>query len=416
MKIIAKYLLILLLLCFIFLGSYFVRSSTATPSVTWGFIFAPESFTHITFVELYSFYKELRIPIPPVISLSEILCIRFTGSAQLITKHLYRLSLIASYLLAIILANKSTTRLIASFFISTIFLYATVKIHPGNPQVYDILFPLFFLMYVFLIKKSVDKEFLDKSKTGIIILTILSGFFLSMAELSRPFVIFILPLLVLSSYFILKESSLMNQFTFFIIPVILLSGMWHLHLLINYGQISFTNHSGFNLTRAWKIPPVKLIEEIHDTPLGDGMWDNLNTEEHTINSNLLQKAVFTYWLKNPKASILMAIERINIFLSANTEYKYKPESKWFGLYKLLVKITSSLLLVNFGILILFIFNNFNPSQIVRSLTNTENLMIIFATYCIAILSIGESGEEPRLLISILPMLATLPMFFNSLDS
>jgi hypothetical protein len=403
----------------------------AQPSLIWMAVYLPEDFTHVTLSELFNFLKGLRIPIPPVIGLAEILSIRFTGSAEIITKYLYRIGLVGGYLLAITLASKSTIRLLASFFISVVFLYATVKIHPGNPQDYDVLCPTFFLLYVFLIEKSVGKDSLSRNKTVILILTFLSGFFLSMAELSRPYVIYILPLFVIFSYFIFREGSVKYQFIVFLAPVILISGLWHFHLFINLGQIPFSNHSGFNLSKVWPIQSNGLSEEIpeiHNEPLFEGVKDNvssvkspiwgqikrranLNTVEHTMNSNLKQSAIFKYWIENPRTSFFHAITRIDDLLTAKTNiYTYDPQFASSGLYKLLVKVTASLLFVNFGILLLYVIQHLYGLRFYLLLTKADNLILIFAVYCIVTLAISDTGEEARFLISVLPLLAALPVF------
>jgi hypothetical protein len=197
-------LLKVILFCFLVFGFYMGRESVANPSITWMVMYLPEDFTNISCSELVTFLKGLRIPIPPVIGLMEILSIRFMGSTTFVTQYLYQIGLVAGYLMAITLAGNSAIRLLASFFISVVFLYATTKIHPGNPQIYDVLMPAFFLTYIFLLKKSADKNFPGRNTAWVLILTFLSGFFLSMAELSRPFIIYILPLFIISAYLIFK--------------------------------------------------------------------------------------------------------------------------------------------------------------------------------------------------------------------
>lgn len=300
------------LFCFIVIGAFIVRNSDSRPSIGWMRVFDLSQFAHISLLELLNFYRNLRIPIPPVIGLSEILSIRFAGSTALVTTYAYRASLVACYLFVIILANTSVKRLFLSFFLSIFFLYVTVIIHRGGPQGYDIFLPLFFLLYLVLLKKAVNSS--NKNKVSIWLLPFLSGFFLSMTELSRPFVVYIIPLFIVFAYFRFKKCCLKKQFIVFVIPIILFSGTWHCHLFTAHNQISFSNHSGFNLARAWlqvpvewvtkngwggqmasfwiEVPPVELLTEVHNAPLYDGGWANLNTEEHTENSDRLQSAIF----------------------------------------------------------------------------------------------------------------------------
>lgn len=413
MKITRKLLLIVVLTCYLIIGSIIVRKSVAAQSISWMNIYRLSDFANITLSELVIFFKELRIPIPPVIGFSEILSFWIIGSNALVTKYLYRIGLVCGYMIAIIFANKSITRLFASFFISVLFIYETKIIHRSNPIIYDILLPFFFLLFLFLINIATSKDTKFKNKILVWVLTFLSGFFLSMTELSRPFVVYIMPLLILSSYFMIKRSNLKYQFLVFIFPIILFSGFWHLHLYINLDQITFSNHSGFNLSRAWNLKSVDLIPEKNNTPLYEGGWENLNTIEHSINNEILQNAVFDYWLENPKESILHAIDRINELLSANTEiYGFKPKSKWFGVYKIIVKVTSSLIIINLGMFIVYIIKKFPKPRFDNLLSETDNILLIFTAFCVVILSIGEAGEEARFLMSVLPLLAALPVFIE----
>ena len=355
---------------------------------------------------------ELRVPIPPVLGLAEIISIKTTGTTEIITNYFYKISLISSYLIAIFLAQKSKSRLIISALVSIVFLYSTIQIHPGNPQLYDVALPFFFLLYVLLLKQATKNDNMSRGKA--LFLALFSGFCLSMAELSRPFVIYIMPLLIVLGYFKFKENNYYKyQYLFFLTPIILFSGIWHLHLFFNLDQITLSNHSGFNLIRAWNIDQdnIAMLSENPPPIEGGGGGRNINTAIHNENSKTLQKAVLEYWVNHPKTTFFRMLERVNDLLSAKTRiYGHKPTSKIFSLYKLIVQITSSILIVSFIQLTIQAFKYSSLKPLIQSLTRPDTLIILFALYCLLILSIGDAGEEARFLITILPLLATIPIF------
>jgi hypothetical protein len=71
-----------------------------------------------------------------------------------------------------------------------------------------------------------------------------------MAELSRPFVILILPVWLVGGYQVLRGLP-WRYHAAFVVPIVIISGVWHINLLVEHGQITATNHSGYNLSRAW---------------------------------------------------------------------------------------------------------------------------------------------------------------------
>ena len=283
-----------ILCAFIGIGAYLVRSSDSVPALTWMYIYKPSDFVHASAASIVLFFANLRIPIPPMIALLEILSIKTQGSAMLVTRYGYRIALVGSYAAAIWLAGTSIKRTAATFLASVLFLYATIKIHPGNPQNYDIFFPMFFLIYLGLLQR-VSSAHRDTAKQAVL-LPALAGFFLSMTKLSRPFVIYLMPLLVAGAYFALTRASGKKSFVAFLVPILLISGVWHSYLLAAHHQLTFSNNAGFNVARAWpQIPRVPLGPETHDA-FAPGRWPNLNTEQHSVNSNRTQQLQLRYWL------------------------------------------------------------------------------------------------------------------------
>ncbi|MCK5347407.1 MAG: hypothetical protein KAR20_28550, partial [Candidatus Heimdallarchaeota archaeon] len=292
---------IFLFTSFTLLAFYLVEASSSVPATKWMLIYAPSDFP--TIPSLYRFLWELRVPIPPIISALEIIAYQITGSTEFITGFVYRLVIVCSYLIALQMAGGSKLQRVISYAVSLISVWGTVEIHRVNPQIYDVFYPFFLLLWLFFLRGSknilLDKSFRYTSTA------FLSGFFLSMAELSRPFVLIFLPLLILGAIFFLGRHR-WRQIAIMILPILLISGTWHFHLWTIHRQILWSNHGGFNLSQAWPqvdISNIELVPEVNNMPISEGRWNNINTEEHDINSRLISTEIFQYIVTHPKDSI-----------------------------------------------------------------------------------------------------------------
>ena len=398
-----RYIPLGLTLAFIGMGSYLVRASESASALTWMYIYDPVDFLHASWSSISDFFMNLKISIPPVVGLAEIISIKLFGTPVLITRYAYRAALVGSYAAVIWLARTSIQRSVVAFLVALLFLHVTTKVHPGNPQNYDLFFPLFFLLFLLALGRAcrTGDRFLMPS---------LAGFFLSMTELTRPFLIYLLPLLVAGALLALARGVGKRQLLPFILPILLISGGWHAYLLAAHGQIAFSNNVGFNVARVWpQIPAVTLIEEPDYAPLAPGRWANLNTAEHGENSRRAQQAQLQYWLAHPIDSLLFASDRLAQLLAGSTEFGgFVPESRWFGVYAIIVRLLSSLFLLCAGLLV--VDACVHPRRIPTLLAQTDNLTLLFTISCALLLAAGEIREEPRLLLSILPLLATLPVY------
>jgi hypothetical protein len=174
------------------------------------------------------------------------------------------------------------------------------------------------------------------------------------------------------------------------------------------------------VARAWpQIPAPPLIPEPGYVPLAESKWvgvdvpqprwGNLNTPEHTENNRRMQRAELAYWVAHPLDSALFAFDRIAIFLSGATAYnKFTPVSRWFGLYALVERTLSGLAILRAALVLLGAL--LHPRQVRSILAQPDNLILLFVVACILFLAVGERDEEPRLLLSVLPLLATLPVW------
>jgi 4-amino-4-deoxy-L-arabinose transferase-like glycosyltransferase len=405
-------ILIILLPAFLVFGLCVVRGARAMPATTWMNIYDPSDFK--TPQELYEFIRDLRVPIPVILSAAEILNYQLAGNLDFTLGTLYRASLVLVYLLAIYLSSSpgetkfSPLRSGASFGLALIFLGSTVLIHPGNAQPYDIAYPLFILLYILCLTFAAS----EPGRTAPNLLwSALAGLSLSLAELSRPFFILILPLLVVAAYLWLRQGS-RKMFLSFIIPIILLSGGWHLHQWINHGQWSWSNHSGFNLWHAWALPMQssgasmpELLEEQDSQPVKPGRWANLNNTQHAENSRRMQQAVLSWMAHHPMESLVFALRRLGVMMiKVKTEiYTHHPQSWLFWIYRPAVWLSAGYLFLN----ALFLFWGILKKPAI-ALAHPENQLVLIAVLSILFLALGEAGEEARFLISVLPLLTVLP--------
>jgi hypothetical protein len=400
-----KILLISIIVVFSVFGAYLVKDSRGTDSISWMTIYGVNDFN--SFSKIIHYVKNLMVPIPILLSLTEIVTFNIFGSTSFITTICYRIALVLCYILAIYLSSSSRSKMLLSAAIGFVFLWGTVIIHPGNPQTYDIFFPFFVLLYISSQKYAVSQlDSLNFSKK-VALICFASGFFLSMAELMRPFVFFSLPLLLFCSYQALRKFP-KKYFFYFLIPIALFSGTWHFYIAFQHGQITWTNHSGYNLARAWEMVDLPmLIPETHNQPLGPDRWVNLNTTEHYQNSQIIQKAIFEYILTHPIQSIRNFAYRVYQMAHVKTSiYTYEPNHWILYVYRPLVGMGCFWLFINF-LLLSIGFARYRRLQIFGV---PENILIIITTLYLCILTVGEAGEEARFLISLLPLIATLPIY------
>ena len=408
----ARFIPAALMLALLAGGAWLVRNSDSRPALTWMFIYEPTDFLGASARDILAFFKNLMIPIPPLVGLAEILSVKLVGSALLVTRYGYRLALVGSFAAALWLANTSLRRALAAFGVSGLFLFVTTLVHPGNPQNYDFFFALAFLLFLIALRRA--------SRTDGWLMPVLAGFLLSMTELTRPFVIFLLPLLLAGAFAMLWQPGQTRRFLLFLIPVLIISGGWHAYLAAAHGQLTFSNNSAFNVARAWpQIPAPPLIPEPGYVPLAESKWvgvdvpqprwGNLNTPEHTENNRRMQRAELAYWVAHPVDSALFAVDRMATFLSGATAYnKFTPVSRWFGLYAIVERTVSGLAILGASLVLFSAL--FHPRQLLSILAQPDNLTLLFLAACIIILAVGEMDEEPRLLLSVLPLLATLPVW------
>jgi len=373
------------------------------PSISWMTYYQPDDFSDASLGEIWAFFKEMRSGIPPLLSFLEIINAKITGSTAIITNELYRLALLVAYLLAVWLFSRNIVDGIASFLLGLIFIPTTVFISTQNPEIYDVYFPAFFLLFLFFDRLA------RKSNTGGIFnlfAAFLSGLFLAFAELSRPFVLIFIPILLLSIYLAYRPLP-KKRLVAFLIPFLLLSGGWHAKLLaFNNGQVFWSNHGGFNFYRAWGdvIPMPELIDEPQT-------WDDrvqIHTQEHYENSKRIQAAVVNYIITHPRESLPRIAERLGTFLRPRISLFDEPEPDGFYAWTYRLTFYAALLFFLIQLIRLVIGLATNPSW--SLVADPEHMLLVVIAGSILILALAEKGEEARLLLAVLPLLAALPRF------
>lgn len=391
----------------ILFGIYSTRGLDSSPALTWMDIYWLEDFKNYSWKDILVFIQQNKLPLPPVIIFAELTSLKLFSSTYVITSLLYKIALILPYLLIMSFAKTSPHRMTCVFLVSCLFMYCSINIHRGNPQGYDVFLPFFIILFIKFIHGSISCNSIQTKK----ILAFGAGLCLSMAELSRPFMIYLTPVLIITvllRYLNLKVES-RKLILYFLLPIIFLSGLLHLNLYVNHGQINFSNHAGFNLHRAWSrlVPMPTLVDEPTTQSLSPNRGENWNTEEHHINSKIIQTAIFKHWLTQPIASMSFGISLLSEFMTASIDiYGHRPNSIFLQTYRFLYQILSSLLLINFILLLILLLKH---RERIKTITLPDNLLILIGASLICIFAISEKAEEARFVISTLPFVGALSL-------
>lgn len=349
---------------------------------------------------------ELRTGIPPLYSALEIYSFNTWQDNSWIFEDLYQLGIISMCLLPLFFTRGKGILLIWGLLIAWIFFRAILIIHKGNPQYYDVLLPCCLLLYLLFSEASFS---LRDWRVLPPVLGFLAGLCLGVAELSRPFMLALVPFLVgYSCFHYFKQKQYLSLLSF-LFPLLILSGGWHAKLYVyNHGQIIWSNSSGTNLYRAWShlVDNEALALELKEEapPLLYGRWDNLNTQVHYENSQTRKKYVWQAIRKHPGKALQRIWEKTLIFIQPQTDlYAHQPRGTFVAVYKVLVK----------GLYLIFPFLVvLGIRDLIRDPSTffSREWMVLFITGFLTFMPIiGESGEEARFLISILPFLSICGM-------
>ncbi|UEM01463.1 hypothetical protein JL101_015765 [Skermanella rosea] len=393
----------LLLICAVFLVP--VWGYTATSAVTWMRTLDLETFR--TAADVRDYLAGLRTGIPPVLSTLELLWWINFRDLTLFSKILYPLTVASAFALAVLI-QPERLRLRAAVLILGLFLaHRGVAVHAGNPANYDPLFALLTLGYFLLVR-----AWLRDRRPGRLAA---AGLCLSLLELTRPFMIFLLPLfLAVETHRIARTApGRAGALAAFFIPVAILSGGWHLHVWLAHDhQITWTNVSGFNLQRAWEDfdPDIRAARRLEELPRvregADELWADLNTSEVYRESEALKSLIVARILGEPVRAAGHILDRLAVFASAPTRmYDRDPQGIGILAYRAVVTV---LLLTLAG------YAAIGAAVLIRRGCwpwLDQRWWLAASTLLVVILvSVGERGEEGRFIFSILPMLLAVGGF------
>lgn len=392
-----------LLICGAFLVP--VWGYTATSAVTWMRTLDLETFR--TAADVWDYLAGLRTGIPPVLSTLELLWWVNFRDLTLFSDLLYPLTVASAFALAVLI-QPERFRLRAAVLILGLFMaHRGVAVHAGNPANYDPLFALLTLGYFLLVR-----AWLRDRRPGRLAA---AGLCLSLLELTRPFMIFLLPLFLAVEVHRIARTApgRAGALAAFLIPVAILSGGWHLHVWLAHDhQIAWTNVSGFNLQRAWEDfdPDIRSARRLEELPRvregADELWADLNTSEVYRESEALKSLIVARILEDPVRAAGHVLDRLAVFASAPTRmYDWDPQGIGILAYRGVVTV---LLLTMAG------YAAVGAAVLIRRGCwpwLDQRWWLAASTLLVVILvSIGERGEEGRFIFSILPMLLAVGGF------
>ena len=213
------------------------------PSVTWINMLDLETLHSPG--DVWAYLAGLRTGIPPVLSTLELLWWAEFHNLKLFSCILYPVSIAFAFTLAVLIQPRRPIPVIAVLLLALLLASHGVKVHARNPALYDPIFGALLLGYFALLGGWLRSR-------RVIWLTA-AGLTLADLELTRPFMIYVLPVFLLIEIHRILRTALQPWPAHRVRATgCLLSGSWHLHLYLTHdGQITWTSISGYNLQNAW---------------------------------------------------------------------------------------------------------------------------------------------------------------------
>lgn len=367
------------------------------PSLTWMMTLDREAYR--TAGNVADYLLDLRTGIPPLLSALELLSWVEFRELTVFSHVVYPVSIALAFSLAFWLAARiESHRLLpalAVLLLAVCLTWQGVKVHAGNPALYDPIFSALLLGYFALLVKWLRARRL--------VWLAAAGTTLAILELTRPFMVYLLPVFVLvETHRVCRtvprpRSALLA----FVLPVVLLSGSWHLRLyLVHDGQIAWTNISGYNLQRAWADfdQEIRDAQHVNRPPRAEGLWYDLNRADVYRDSERIKSLILSKILDDPLRAVRYALGRIVAFGAAPTRiYVHAPQGLGITLYRTtaVALMLATAIGVVVGGTILLRRRRWPWLSMHWWLAASTLLMAV-------VLAIGEKGEEARLVFSMLP--------------
>lgn len=379
-----------------------LSSYAATPAVHWMFFVKDTDVPRMA--DLPDVLMKLRTGIPPLLAAVEIIICNIFGDFDLITVYGYRIAMIAVFWLSFAVFSESLASTLVSFPCSVLFLLVAASEHRRMPEVYDVLTPLCFLLFLLLFKLA--RKEAPRSR---VFVCLAAGFFLSMVELLRPYVIAMMPFLLLFVYLGLRRHG-RRYVIAFLASVLLFSGSWHLKLLcFNDGQIIWSDFSGYNMVRCWRhlFPDLHVLHDRDPFRGSSPKRDYINSSTFYRNSAQLRRQIAGKILEHPleSAEFVMSM-RVRQLLNGYSEKKMPP------INPIIERLHRPLVWVLALAMCTYLLYVVALSIQMRSLSywaEPESILSFFVVASIFFLAVGDYGEEFRFLISLLPLMAAFPV-------
>ena len=387
------------------LGIPIVWGSKGVITLDWQKMFRPGDFT--TWSDYWQFMRHLQTGISPFWSSLEIFCQLLFGSVGLFVDFAYPLCLLLCGVLPVWWFTRKPGHSLLVGVMGLVFLVAVRFLHPGNAQLYDLYMPLLFMVFLHLLSK-LRPPASEGHNSGT---ALGAGLSLAILELTRTLVFPFMPVLLGLSLVSMRGKGRRNVLLF-LLPILLLSGGWHLKQWGSHGHLHWTNHGGFNLYNNW-YQFVGEIEFEEAPPLYEGGFKNFNTDLHSQNNRKVQKLVLEGIKAKPGKAVVHFV--YNIFRI------FKPQTTLFGsdlgrypflawAYRFLVWTAG----LGMGLGLLWIFWRVSKKVFWKDgwtvLGDPLVIAVLGSAMMTVVIAQGELGEEPRFMISILPILIIFPIY------
>jgi hypothetical protein len=371
----------------------------ATPAVSWMNQVDLQAFR--TAADVREYMAGLRTGIPPLLAVLELSWwVRFRDLSAF-TDVLYPICVALAFALAVRAVPgwqaTSPGRALAVGTTAVFLAGQGIRVHAGNPALYDAVFGVLLVAYL-----AASGAW---TRTGRPRWMAAAGTALALMELTRPFVLYLLPVLLLVETHRIRGAARGRgrALAFLVLPVALLSGGWHLHLYRAHdGQVAWTNISGFNLQRAWEDfdPAIGDAPRVEPLPGTVDRWADLNTDEFHRRSEALKSLIASKILNDPAGAAAHAFGRVLAFGSAPTKiYHHDPQGVGVAIYRAAV--------VALNLVVLIHVSARGAALLLRGRCPwlDPRWWPGAAVAAIAIVAaLGEKGEEARFVFSILPAL------------
>ena len=233
---------------------------------------------------------------------------------------------------------------------------------------------------------------------------VVMGLVLVAFDMLRPFTMLFTPFLAaLVMYDIYKKHG-WQRIIYFSVPLLIIM-VWHFNHIFVLGQLSWSNHAGFNICHAWQCPPIPLLPE--HVGLNRAMWDYINTQTHQDNSQRLLAWFVQYLQANPGV-ILPTLTRLlqnNLVITRTSlEVIHPVVAALFTLFYVVGFVLQ-------GVVVVYGIVSMRAQSFWVWMRDPQHIFFWYAVvlWCMFVITtVTESGENYRWMIGFVLVLGYLP--------